>query len=50
MFPTLITGYTDEGNAILSLKGNVEKLRDTVQKMTIKQHIIIYILLFFIII
>lgn len=28
MFPTLITGYTDEGNAILSLKGNVEKLRD----------------------
>ena len=27
-FPTLITGYTDEGNAILSLKGNVEKLRD----------------------
>ena len=28
MFPTLITGYTDEGNAILSLKGNVEELRD----------------------
>lgn len=28
MFPTLITGYTDEGTAILSLKGNVEKLRD----------------------
>lgn len=28
MFPNLITGYTDEGNAILSLKGNVEKLRD----------------------
>ena len=28
MFPTLITCYTDEGNAILSLKGNVEKLRD----------------------
>jgi len=28
MFPTLITGYTDEGNAILSLKGNVEQLRD----------------------
>lgn len=27
-FPTLITGYTDEANAILSLKGNVEKLRD----------------------
>ncbi len=29
MFPTMITGYTDEGNAILSLKGNVEELRDT---------------------
>lgn len=28
MFPTMITGYTDEGNAILSLKGNVEELRD----------------------
>lgn len=28
MFPTLITGYTDEGTAILSLKGNVELLRD----------------------
>lgn len=28
MFPTLITGYTDEGTAILSLKGNVEGLRD----------------------
>ena len=28
MFPTLIQGYTDEGNAILSLKGNVEELRD----------------------
>ena len=28
MFPTLITGYTDEGTAILSLKGNVEELRD----------------------
>ena len=28
MFPTLITGYTDEGTAILSLKGNVEQLRD----------------------
>lgn len=28
MFPTMITGYTDEGNAILSLKGNVEQLRD----------------------
>ena len=28
MFPTLITGYTNEGTAILSLKGNVEKLRD----------------------
>ena len=28
MFPTMITGYTDEGNVILSLKGNVEELRD----------------------
>lgn len=28
MFPTLITGYTDEGTAILSLKGNVKQLRD----------------------
>lgn len=28
MFPTLIQGYTSEGNAILSLKGNVEGLRD----------------------
>ncbi len=25
----MITGYTDEGNAILSLKGNLEELRDT---------------------
>ena len=29
MFPNLIQGYTSEGNAILSLKGNVEELRDT---------------------
>lgn len=28
MFPKLIQGYTDEGTAILSLKGNVEQLRD----------------------
>ncbi len=28
MFPGLIQGYTDEGTAILSLKGNVEQLRD----------------------
>ena len=28
MFPDLISGYTEEGNAILSLKGNVESLRD----------------------
>ncbi len=28
MFPDLIQGYTDEGTAILSLKGNVEQLRD----------------------
>lgn len=28
MFPTMVQGYTNEGNAILSLKGNVEQLRD----------------------
>lgn len=28
MFPELISGYTEEGNAILSLKGDVEQLRD----------------------
>lgn len=28
MFPSLISGYTAEGNAILTLKGNVEELRD----------------------
>ena len=28
MFPTLVQGYTDEGNAIINLKGNVESLRD----------------------
>ncbi|WP_313069733.1 hypothetical protein [Lacrimispora sp.] len=28
MFPNLINGYTNEGNAIISLKGNVEQLRD----------------------
>lgn len=28
MFPTMVQGYTNEGNAILSLKGNVEELRD----------------------
>lgn len=28
MFPQLIQGYTDEGTAILNLKGNVEGLRD----------------------
>ena len=28
MFPTLIQGYTNEGNAILKLKGNVGQLRD----------------------
>lgn len=28
IFPTLVAGYTDEGNAILTLKGNVEGLRD----------------------
>jgi len=28
MFPTMIQGYTDEGNAILKLKGNVDALRE----------------------
>ncbi len=28
MFPSMVQGYTEEGNAILSLKGNVEGLRD----------------------
>lgn len=28
MFPDLIIGYDDQGNAILSLKGNVDQLRD----------------------
>lgn len=28
MFPQMVQGYTDEGNAILSLKGNIELLRD----------------------
>lgn len=28
MFPNLIQGYDNEGNAILGLKGNVEQLRD----------------------
>lgn len=28
MFPSLIQGYTDEGNAILNLKGNVEALTE----------------------
>lgn len=28
MFPELIQGYTSEGDAILSLKGNVDQLRD----------------------
>ncbi len=28
MFPNLVQGYTNEGNAILSLKGNVEALED----------------------
>ena len=28
MFPELVRGYTDEGNAILSLKGNVEELKN----------------------
>ncbi len=33
MFPKLITGYTDEGTAILSLKGNVEELRDAYREV-----------------
>lgn len=28
MFPELVTGYTEEGNAILSVKGNVEALTE----------------------
>jgi len=28
MFPTMVKGYTDEGNAILKLKGNVDTLRN----------------------
>lgn len=28
MFPTLVQGYTDEGNAIINLKNNVKDLRD----------------------
>lgn len=28
MFPDMVRGYTSEGNAILSLRGNVEQLRD----------------------
>lgn len=28
MFPTMVQGYTDEGNAILKLKGNVDDLRE----------------------
>lgn len=28
MFPTMVQGYTDEGNAILKLKGNVDALRE----------------------
>lgn len=32
MFPELVTGWTEEGNAILSLKGNVDGLRDSYQE------------------
>ena len=28
MFPEMVSGYTEEGNAIISLKGNVEALKD----------------------
>lgn len=28
MFPTLVQGWTDEGTAVLNLKGNIEQLRD----------------------
>lgn len=35
MFPSLIQGYTDEGNAILSVKGNVEQLRDAYNTLII---------------
>lgn len=29
MFPNLVSGYTNEGTAIINLKGNIEKLRDS---------------------
>ena len=31
MFPTMVTGYTEEGNAILNTKGNVEALTQAYQ-------------------
>ncbi|MBQ4523789.1 MAG: phage tail tape measure protein [Lachnospiraceae bacterium] len=34
MFPTMIQGYTDEGNAILKLKGNVDALREAYEAET----------------
>lgn len=33
MFPTMVTGYTEEGNAILSIKGNVEELTEAYETM-----------------
>ncbi|MBQ3512509.1 MAG: phage tail tape measure protein, partial [Lachnospiraceae bacterium] len=34
MFPTMVQGYTDEGNAILKLKGNVDALREAYEAET----------------
>lgn len=38
MFPTLVQGYTNEGNAILSLKGNVEELRDAYKEAQLEAY------------
>lgn len=32
MFPEMVTGYTEEGNAIIALKGNVEALTEAYEK------------------
>ena len=32
MFPEMVSGYTEEGNAIIALKGNVEALTDAYEK------------------
>ena len=38
MFPELITGYTNQGDAILSLKGNVESLRDAYKEAQLEAY------------